>query len=85
MIFKNFVLKIRESLKKNLVWMLHWRTRFVIFMTFSLMYRIMLSLPFSENFVPLWWRKLFLFYLILNGSRGWMKMRVHKLENYMQR
>ena len=44
MIFKNFVLKKKESLKKNLLWMLLWRTRFVIFMTFLLMYRFLLSL-----------------------------------------
>lgn len=45
--------------------------------------------PFSalswKKCFPLWWRDLFLFDLILYGSRGWMKMRVHKLGSYMQR
>jgi hypothetical protein len=84
MIFKNYVLKKKE-LKKNLVWMLHWRTRFVIFMTFLLMYRFALSLTFPEKCLPLWLRDLFLFYLILYDSRGWMKMRVHQLGSCMER
>lgn len=36
MIFRNR--KKRQSLKDNMIWMLQWRTRFVISMTFLLMY-----------------------------------------------